>query len=85
MTEMAVREHNPQPETRMERRRLQKKLQREKNAADFGKKAISAAVGAIIGCMPMAGVVYAKHAQREAQRPYEPLPVISTLPASAIL
>ena len=58
----------------MERRRLQKKLQREKNAADFGKKAISAAVGAIIGCMPMAGVVYAKHAQREAQRPYEPLP-----------
>ena len=74
MTEMAVREHNPQPETRMERRRLQKKLQREKNAADFGKKAISAAVGAIIGCMPMAGVVYAKHAQREAQRPYEPLP-----------
>lgn len=58
----------------MERRRLQKKLQREKNAADFGKKAISAAVGAIIGCMPMAGVVYAKHAQREAQRPYQPLP-----------
>ncbi|MBB1567095.1 trypsin-like peptidase domain-containing protein [Candidatus Saccharibacteria bacterium] len=81
MTEMAVREHNfgsypqaktPQPETRMERR-LQQKLQRERNA-NFGKKALSAVVGAAIGCMPMAGVVYAKHAQREAQRPYEPLP-----------
>ena len=48
-------------------------LQREQKT-NFGKKAISAAVGAVIGCMPMAGVVYAKHAQREAQRPYEPLP-----------
>ena len=54
-------------------RRLQQKLQREKKK-NFGKKVISAAVGAVIGCMPMAGVVYAKHAQREAQRPYEPLP-----------
>lgn len=77
MTEMAVREHNshscsPRPGTRMERR-LQQKLQREKKK-NFGKKVISAAVGAVIGCMPMAGVVYAKHAQREAQRPYEPLP-----------
>ncbi len=77
MTEMAVREHNfdphSQPKTRMERRRLQQKLQREKKK-NFGKKALSAVVGAAIGCMPMAGVVYAKHAQHEAQRPYEPLP-----------
>ena len=73
MTEMAVREHNfnphSQPETRMERRRLQQ--EKKKN---LGKKVMSAVVGATIGCMPMAGVVYAKHAQREAQRPYEPLP-----------
>ncbi|MBB1558577.1 hypothetical protein HG437_004335 [Candidatus Saccharibacteria bacterium] len=64
MTKMAVREHSfdphSQPETRMERRR---RLQREKKK-NLGKKAISAVVGAIIGCMPMAGVVYAKHAQR---------------------
>ncbi len=53
----------------MERRRLQQ--EKKKN---LGKKVMSAVVGATIGCMPMAGVVYAKHAQREAQRPYEPLP-----------
>ena len=51
--------------------RLQLQREQKKN---FGKKVISAVVGATIGCMPMAGVVYAKHAQREAQRPYEPLP-----------
>lgn len=77
MTEMAVREHNfdphSQPETRMERRR---RLQQEKNAknANFGKKALSAAVGAIIGCMPMAGLTYVGHARQEAQRPNKPLP-----------
>ena len=52
MTEMAVREHNfdphSQPKTRMERRRLQQKLQREKKK-NFGKKALSAVVGAAIG------------------------------------
>ena len=78
MIKVAVREHNfgsyprsktPQPGTRMERLQLQREQK-----TNFGKKAISAAVGAVIGCMPMAGVVYAKHAQREAQRPYEPLP-----------
>ena len=77
MTEMAVREHNfdphSQPETRMERRR---RLQQEKNAknANFGKKALSAAVGAIIGCMPMAGLAYVGYARQEAQRPNKPLP-----------
>lgn len=74
MTEMAVREHNfdphSQPETRMERRR---RLQQEKNA-NFGKKALSAAVGAIIGCMPMAGLAYVGYARQEAQRPNKPLP-----------
>ncbi len=57
----------------MERRR---RLQQEKNAknANFGKKALSAAVGAIIGCMPMAGLAYVGYARQEAQRPNKPLP-----------
>ena len=48
-------------------------LQREQKT-NFGKKAISAVVGAVIGCMPMAGLTYVGHARQEAQRPNKPLP-----------